>query len=166
MVVDYNAANDLIPEGEYECIIRQVAVDVTRNGTEYIDVPLIIRNDVEENPRRGGTIYHKLWRRREPTAADLACDGFSAKQIQSLSKAAGLPNGKSYPSMDEWMEELAGKLVRVTVYHEEYKGVEQARVSWVNQTRKPDCRHVYKDAAPGLEGPELREIGNEDDVPF
>lgn len=166
MVVNYSEANDLLPEGEYECIIRQVALDVTRGGTEYIDIPLIIRNDVERNPRRGGIIFHKLWRRKEPTAADKACNGFSAKQIQSLSKAAGLPNGKSYPDMEEWMADLAGRLVRATVYHEEYKGVEQAKVSWVNQTREPICKHVYNGAAPAPDGPELQEMDNEEDVPF
>ncbi|HPK26830.1 MAG TPA: DUF669 domain-containing protein, partial [Anaerolineaceae bacterium] len=110
--IDYNQASsaELIPAGEYEVIIKDAFEDISKSGTVFFNVPLIIRNDVEQ-AYQNAYIWHKLWKKKEPTAEDLACDGYSFKQIQNLSKAAGLPNGKNYESIQKWGEDLAGKPV-------------------------------------------------------
>lgn len=172
--VDHSQANSLLPEGEYECIIEFARQTTTRNGTPFINIPLIIRKDVADNPKKAGKIFHSLWMKKEPTPADNACDGYSAKQIQSLSKAAGLPNGKSYANMEEWCADLAGKPIRVTVYHDEYKGNVNARVSWTNETKYPNVAALDKETHQAMHGnifasnnPDFTEIQNDpDDVPF
>lgn len=152
MKVNYEEAKaGLIPEGEYEVMIQEARMIFTRGGTPCIDMPLIIREDVDENPRKSGRIFHTLWKRKEPTAADLACEGYSAKQVQMLSKAAGLPNGRDYANMQDWCDDLKGRFLRVTVGHEEYRGQTNARVKWTNETKHPNG---------------FSPIDDESDVPF
>lgn len=139
MKINYDEAkSEIIPVGEYEVTIQEARMTYTRSGTPCIDIPLIIREDIDENPVSSGRIFHTLWKRKEPTIADQACDGFSSKQVQMLSKAAGLPNGKAYDNMQEWCDDLKGRFLRVTVEHEEYNGQTRARVKWTNESKRPN----------------------------
>ena len=156
----------LLPPGEYEVIIKYAGEDAAKTGTVYINVTMVIRNDVEQ-PYKNKYIWHKLWHRKDPTPADIGCGGYSFKQIQSLSKAAGLPNGKKYESLADWCEELGGKCVRITVEHEEYNGKTQAKVKWTNESDYPECRHVWKKQDGGSTEPEFTELQDDDeDLPF
>jgi len=146
--VNYGEAaegSDLIPEGEYECIIKYAGEDATKGGTMYMGVTLVVRNDVDQ-PCKNKYIWHHIWQKKEPSPADLACSGYSSKQINAVSKAAKLPNGKSYDTLSDWADELKNKIVRVTVEHEEYQGKTNARVKWINESKCPDCRHKWKGA--------------------
>jgi hypothetical protein len=183
--VDYSqTAEDIIPEGEYEAIVKYAGEDVTKvNKTPYINVTLVIRNDVDQR-HKNRYIRHSIWHKKEPSQADLACGGYSAKQIQSLSKAAGLPNGKKYDSLEDWCDDLANKPVRVTVQHEEYpegSGTMHARIRWINESKQLPCRHVWKDAEdvsedmpaqngaePAQSNTEFEEVKNitDGDLPF
>lgn len=51
--------SDLIPEGEYECVVRTAALNSTANGTPYFDVRLVIRNDVSQK-FSNRYIFHSL----------------------------------------------------------------------------------------------------------
>ena len=155
--VNYGEAaegSDLIPVGEYECIIKYAGEGATHSGTVYMGVTLVVRNDVDQ-PCKNKYIWHHIWQKKEPTPADLACSGYSSKQINAVSKAAKLPNGKKYETLSAWADELKNKIVRVTVEHEEYQGKTNARVKWVNESKCPDCRHKWKGA----------EDVNTDDIP-
>jgi hypothetical protein len=146
--VNYDEAaegSDIIPEGEYECIIKYAGEDATKGGTMYMGVTLVVRNDVNQ-PCKNKYIWHHIWQKKEPSPADLACSGYSSKQINAVSKAAKLPNGKSYDSLADWADGLKNKIVRVTVEHEEYQGKTNARVKWVNESKCPDCQHKWKGA--------------------
>lgn len=142
---DIPEGSELIPEGEYECIIKYAGEDATKGGTVYMSVTLVIRNDIDQ-PCKNKYIWHHIWQKKEPSPADLACSGYSSKQINAVSKAAKLPNGKSYDSLSDWADELKNKIVRVTVEHDEYQGKTSARVKWVNESKYPDCRHKWKGA--------------------
>ncbi len=134
--VDYKAAdNDVRPEGEYECIIKSARQSVTRSGSECIEVCMEVRRDVE-NPR-GGQIFYKIWKAKNPNKADTACEGYLSSWIQSLSKASGMSNGKNYESIDEWCSDLAGRTVRAKVIHGEYRGRIKAEVDEVYETKFP-----------------------------
>ncbi len=165
--VNHNEASKgggLIPEGEYEVIIKEAFLDVTKGGTAFINIPMIIRNDVEQ-PYQGAYIWHPLWKRKEPTTDDLACAGFSIKQIQTLSKAAGLENGKQYADLSDWCLDLRHRPLRVTVRHEEYNGRVSAKVGYINETRKSTVSHQFKNSDMAPTG--MEEIEDEDDdMPF
>lgn len=164
---------DLIPEGEYECIIKYASENVTRGGTVHMSVTLVVRNDVDQ-PCKNRYIWHNIWQKKEPSPADLACGGYSSKQINSLSKAAKLPNGKRYDSLEDWADDLKNRVVRVTVEHNEYNGKTNARVKWVNESKYPNCQHKWKinsdekptSAYTNNNTDDFEEIPSDDDLPF
>lgn len=168
----------ILPIGEYEAIVKYAGEDATKSGTVHINITCVIRNDVEQK-YKNKYVWDKLWHRKEPSPADLACGGYSSKQIMSRSKAAGLPNNQKYESLADWGEQLKDKPVRITIEHEEYNGEIQAKVKWVNESRCLPCNHVwmtpttgaFKPATAGyipVSGPEdFAEITEKDnDLPF
>lgn len=161
--INNSRAEAILPEGEYECIIKEAYQTVSRKGTPFIGIPLTIRTDVRENPQRGGEIFHCMWMKKSPNQADLACDGYSAKQVQMLSNAAGLPNGKKYADIDEWCEDLEGRPIRATVEHAEYRGSTSARVKWVNETFYPN---VLKAKDAHAKPDDFTTVDDDDDLPF
>ena len=62
----------------------------------------------------------------------------------ALGKAAGLPDGKEYESLEQFCGELINKPIRATIKHEEYNGKMQERVSWLNLTKYPTVKHTFK----------------------
>lgn len=171
--IDYNKASEggLLPEGEYEVMVKYAAEDTTKGGTYHISIPMVVRNDLDQ-PQKNMHIWHKLWQKKTPTESDVQCGGFSAAQIQNMSKAAGLPNGKQYPDLAAWCNDLTGKLLRVTVKHEEWNGHANARVSYVNPSRHPACSHVSKSsnhAQPNIavsSSNDFEELDDDGDLPF
>jgi len=183
--VNYDEAgseNSTLPEGEYEVIIKYAGEDVTaRAKTAYINVTCVIRNDVDQQ-YKNKYIWHSIWQKKEKSPADLACGGYSSKQIQSLSKAAGLENGKKYESLADWCDDLKNHVIRVTTENEEYpagSGKIQTRVKWTNESKFPQCNHRWKNAdvdvvedeapapkyaAPAQQG--FEEVPSDDDLPF
>lgn len=167
--VDHSQANDILPEGEYEVIIGKVKQAYTKRNAQYINVPLIIRNDVDGNQRKNGRIWHSIWKKRQPTAADAACEGYTAWAIQGLSKAAGLPNGKAYSSIDEWCADLEGRLMRVTLTHRKNdEGNINVNVQHMNPTQFPTCNHTAKQGTPEVSAAGFVEMADDtiEDVPF
>jgi hypothetical protein len=177
--IDYKEASEgsnLLPVGEYETVIKFAGEDVTKSGTVYISVILVVRNDVEQR-YQNKVIFHALWMRISPSPADASVGGYSVKQIQTLSKAAGLPNGKKYDSVQDWYDDLKGKVIRVTIKHEEYpegSGIFNAKVNYVNPSKFPECKHVFKSNNPASPdtlrvddiAEEFVEIVDDDDLPF
>lgn len=165
--VDYNQApqTKLIPEGEYEVVIKSAYEDISNGGTVFFNVPLIVRNDVEQ-PYQDAYIWHKLWKKKDPTPEDLACDGYSYKQIQGLSKAAELPNGKNYATLTEWGEDLKGLPIRVVVEHDTYNGKTNARVKYLNETNHAPCNHVYKNTESQANNYAAADPLSNDELPF
>lgn len=136
---------DLIPKGEYEVIITKIEERTTQNGATGLNFTLVIRNDVEQK-YQNRCIFHTLWKRREPTQADLSVNGYGFKQIMQLAKAVRLPSGKSYETVYSLCDELGGKIMRVTVGHREYNGRTYEEVRYMNETQFPECKHTFKTA--------------------
>lgn len=137
----------ILPEGIYECVIKSASMNVTKKGTEYFDVRLVIRNDVQQK-YQNKYIFHSIWKKKEPSEADMQVDGFSFKQIMSLAKAVKVPAGKNYADLNEMGKDLIGKPVLAEIYHDTSSGQPNVRVKYVNESKYPDCKHVYKEAAP------------------
>lgn len=170
--LQYDARPELIPEGEYECRIERAMETATNRGTPYLDILLRVRQDVEQ-PEQGRRIDHTIWPRRNPDKLDRAFSGYSARQILALSEAAGLPSGRSYQGFDDWCDDLTGRLVRVTVYHDAYNGNTSARVRWVNATQVPDeAAAAQSSVAARLpekkagEPAGFQPLPDDDDIPF
>lgn len=135
-----------IPEGEYEVVIRNIEERTTKNGATGINLSLVIRNDVEQK-YKDRYLFHTLWKRKEPTEADMQVQGYSFKQIMILAKAAKLPSGKAYENVQQLCEDLLKRPLRVTVEHEtnDYNGKTRENIRYINESKFPECRHVYKE---------------------
>lgn len=141
-----NMGNGIKPEGNYECMIVKAEERATKNGKFGLNISMVIRNDVQQ-AYQNGYIFHTLWKRREPTAADRQVNGYGFGQVMALGKAAQLPDGKDYPNLEAFLADLVGKPVLVTLKHEDYNGQKQERVSYLNPTKYPEVNHVMKTTA-------------------
>ena len=128
--------SDLIPEGKYEVIITRIEERTTPNGATGLNFTFVIRNDVEQKCRNR-CIFYTMWKRKEPTQADMSVQGYSFKQVMQLAKAVRLPSGKNYETVYKLCDELGGKIMCVTVGHREYNGkkYEEVRFSAVKMCR-------------------------------
>lgn len=168
------STNQLMPEGEYECVILSAYVNSTKSGKLYFSVRFAVRNDVPQK-YKNKNIFHAIWQRKpeKQTADDKKVDGYSYKQLMSLCEAAGLPKGKSYESLNALGKDLEKKCVLVTIEHDSYNGETREKVQWTNKTNYPECKHVFKNTAnsplPPLISVDNSELNSEDDdgdLPF
>ena len=137
-------SGNIKPEGDYECIITAVEEKTNRNGKTKLGVQMVIRNDVQGQKYGNAMLFYDIWKRREPTQADMQVGGYGFSQVMSLGKAAGLPDGKDYASLKEYCEDLLNKCVIAHLEHEVYNGTTYERVKWLNPTKCPECKHVFK----------------------
>jgi hypothetical protein len=171
---NYNDIPDdygLIPEGEYEVVIRNIEERTTKKGAVGINLSLVIRNDVEQK-YKDRYLFHTLWKRKEPTEADMQVQGYSFKQIMILAKAAKLPSGKAYENVRQLCGDLLKRPLRVTVEHEinDYNGKTRENIRYINESKFPECKHVFKEkksaAASGTANRKPREQFAADNTSF
>ncbi len=134
----------ILPEGEYEVVIRNIEERTTKNGATGLNLSLVVRNDVEQS-YKNRYIFYTLWKRKEPTAADKQVQGYMFSQIMRLAKSAKLPNGKAYETVMDMCKDLMHRPLKVTLEHREYNGKQQENVKYVNSSDFPECRHVFKE---------------------
>lgn len=145
---NYDDVNDyeLIPEGEYEVVIRNIEERTTKNGATGLNLSLVIRNDVKQE-YKDRYLFCTYWKRKEPTPADMQVQGYSFKQIMRLAKSAKLPSGKAYENVQELCKDLMKRPLRVTVEHEvnDYNGKLRENIKYINESNFPECKHVFKE---------------------
>lgn len=140
-----NIGGGLLPVGKYECIVKDAIPTVTKNGTPYLDIRFVIRNDVEQK-YQNKYIFHSIWKKKNPTEQDKQTDNYNFSQLMNLANAVKLPSGKDYASVDELCKDFIGKCCNVEIGHDEYNGQTRERVKFCYQTSFPECRHVFKTA--------------------
>lgn len=143
---NYDNLNDLIPKGSYECIVKSAAPSATKKGKAYLDVRLVIRNDVDQK-YKDRYIFHKIWEKNDPNEADRQVDNYDFSSLMKLAQAVGLPSGKNYASIDAICNDFVGKCVKVEIYHDEYNGNVSEKVRNFKITDFPDCKHAFKASA-------------------
>ena len=134
----------LKPEGDYEVIIKKIEEKKFSTGTPGINLKLLIRNDVPNQKFGNGFLFHTFWKRKQPTELDKQVNGYSYGQLMDLSKSANLPDGKSYETLEEFFADLIDKCIRVTVKHDDYNDTWSEVITWITETKYPECKHVYK----------------------
>lgn len=160
MSLTINYEDNLLPEGNYEMVIKSACEDVTKGGTQYISIPMVVRNDIEQK-FQNMYLWHQIWRAKSPTKTDQAFGGYLSAQLLRICQAAGIPKGTQFESLQDLLDALKGKPLNVTVYHDEYQNQTSAKLKYSNTTKFPDCKHVFKSVAQ-----ELADITEEDDLPF
>lgn len=142
---DESKEYELLPEGDYECMIISAGENATPGGYVYFGVRLVIRNDVPQK-HQNRNIYHSIWEKKpeNQTEDDKKVGGYSFKQIMNLAQAAGIPNGKAYETLNDLGADLKNRCVVASIGHSEWNGKVSAKVKWFNSTKHPDCKHEVK----------------------
>lgn len=135
----------LVPQGNYEAIITNAEIRQTRNGKYKVGLMLTIRNDIQQECQNR-VLFIDIWRKREPTPADDQVDGFNFAQLMAVSRAAQIPSGQSFESLEQFLRALCGRCLLAVVKHETYNGETSAKVDplGTEPTQFPECRHVQK----------------------
>lgn len=105
-----------VKDGTYECVVNRASEEATQNGAEYMELDLIIRNDIDQ-PYKNAHIFAKNWKSK-------AENKYNEGMIMAIAQSLQLQDGKQYASLDELMADFVLKPVLVTVKNEEseYKG--------------------------------------------
>lgn len=116
--IDYSQAKEFgsIADGTYEVTIDLAKQDATQGGADYLDIRFRIRKDFQQE-FQNNIIFHRIFARKE--------DGkYPVASITNLAKAAGIPDGTKFTSLEDYLNQLEGKALKVTVKNEksEYKG--------------------------------------------
>lgn len=135
----------LVPQGNYETVVTNAVISQTKNGKYKVSLMLTIRNDIQQDCQNR-VLFIDIWRKREPTAADEQVDGFNFAQLMAVSRAAQIPSGQSFESLEQFLQALCGRCLIAMVKHETYNGETTAKVDALDTmpTKFPDCRHVQK----------------------
>ena len=135
----------LVPQGNYETVVTNAEIRQTKNGKYKVGLTLTIRNDIQQDCQNR-VLFIDIWRKREPTPADEQVDGFNFAQLMAVSRAAQIPSGQSFESLEQFLQALCGRCLIATVKHETYNGETTAKVDplGTEPTKFPDCRHVQK----------------------
>lgn len=159
---DVFEGNDLIPEGEYEVIVKKAEEKEVKDGSKkYISIQLSVRNDIDQR-YKNKIIFESLWKAK-------ATGKYNMRQFNTISKALKIQNGKKYESLDELLSDWDNKTVMVKIKHEEYNGYTNARVAFWSESKFKDCNHTWADKS---DVQAITDMGfspladADDDVPF
>lgn len=133
----------LVPAGTYEVVIRNIAERTTKKGSTGLNLSLVIRNDVEQK-QKNRYLFHTLWKRKEPTQADMQVQGYGFNELMRLAKAAKLPSGKAYETVEGLCKDLLRRPLLVKVKHGEWNGQLREEIERIEESKFPQCNHVFK----------------------
>ncbi|MBS4538193.1 DUF669 domain-containing protein [Clostridium sp. D2Q-11] len=145
----------LIEEGTYEVVVHKAFEDAARSGTMFINLHLIVRNDIEQK-FKNKYIFASIWQSKQTGE-------YHKGMLNAVAKALQVPNGKKFNSLEELLNEFKGRTARVTVKHEEYNGNTNARVKSWEVSRFKDCNHTFKTNDNEIQG--FTPV-DDDDIPF
>jgi hypothetical protein len=160
--VNHDEAYDgnLIEEGTYEVIVHKAFEDVAKSGTMFINLQLVVRNDVDQK-YKNKYIFASIWQSKQTGE-------YHKGMLNTVAKALRIENGKRYNSLEELLNDFVNRTARVTVKHEEYNGNVNARVKAWEQSRYQTCNHQFKDSSNSNSGFNLDGFTpvDDSDLPF
>ena len=153
--------NDLIPEGNYEIVVREAKEKETESGRKHISLQLAVRNDVPQK-YKNKVVFDTVWTKKDDN------ETYNMSNLQTIAKALDIPNGKSYGSLQELLNDWENKGAKVSVKHETYNEKTNARVKAWNKTDAPGINHAWKEKAATSTGSDFMEMQpiDDGDIPF
>lgn len=156
-----------LKDGTYEVMTQLVKEDASKSGSIYIDMALVVRNDIDQEGKNG-LIFHRVWQAKETGK-------YNPKSLAIIADNLNLDRERTYNSLDELLEAYSFKPVKVTVKNEEseYNGKTYNNLNvkrWA-KTDYPNVAHQWKEGkGPGANtanpfGGANVEI-DENDLPF
>lgn len=166
LTTDYSNLQDdsfqPLPEGDYEMVIQRVSEQSTPNGAESLELKLVVRNDLDQVPGLAETnakyhnrvIFDNNWKRK-------ATNQYPTENFHYYLHAVDVPEGTSIATIDEFINLLEGKPVRVFVKKEvdDYNTTDADNPVYRNnvapwnysRTQFPTVNHQWKDGdAPAV----------------
>ena len=84
--------------------------DATQGGADYLDIRFRIRKDFQQE-FQNNIIFYRIFAKKE--------DGkYPVASIMNLAKASGIPDGTKFSSLEDYLNQLEGKALKVTVKNE------------------------------------------------
>lgn len=135
---NYNNLNDNefhpLPVGEYECTVESAQEQVTKNGKECISIRVSVRSDLDKAMPNTNGKYHKRqifineWKRNKEVNGKQKYV-YEMKNLMYFLRAVGVPAGTEINSMDEILQALIHKNVRlyINVTEDNYNGQKQQK---------------------------------------
>lgn len=143
MAISFNYEDlEHITPGVYEAVIQNTSEEFTQgNGTRYMAVSMVIRNDVQQQCQ-DKRIDYRIWTTSKPETKTI--EGYVEYSLALMSKACRLPEQIDVNSVNELSKLWIGKPVRITVGQREYKGKTYIEISKVEQSANIQVNHKYK----------------------
>lgn len=114
---------DLLPEGDYECIIEKYDTPAPVNGDDASRVQFLIREDV-----------HPTLKGRKLFSNIRASWGWA---FSAIGAAVNIPKGTEFETLADFLNEVKGKAIRLTVKHKPYNGKTYANVTAFKPSTAP-----------------------------
>ena len=149
-----------IKDGTYEVVVNKAVENATKSGAEFIDIDLIVRNDVDQ-PFQNKHIFAKIWKAK-------ATSKYNEGMVMAIAQALGLEDGKTYNGLEEFFADMVLKPVRVTVKNEESNGYRNTNVKrWEKTNTTGPVNHQFKNGDEPSFGPNRPTVTvQKDDLPF
>lgn len=158
-----------VTDGKYEAVINSVAEDATKGGTQFINLDLIIRNDIKNQSFANAHIFTRVFKSKQSGK-------YPKGIIFTIARAAGMPDKTHFESLEDYFQKLWHKPVLVTVKNEksEYNGktYENLNVKRWEISKFPEVQHKFKESNketgstdPFANGGQSIDISDED-LPF
>lgn len=140
-------------EQDYEMIVFDAYEQPNKNGKKRIVIDYVVRNDVKQEKQNA-----HLWDEQYPSKDT---GKYHMGMLMGKVKALGIPEGKSYQTLDDLLKDMINRPARVRVKLEEYNGNKYPKVRFTNKTEMTNVQHQWKEPI----NVEVTEIA-EDDLPF
>ena len=143
MAISFNYEDlEYITPGVYEAVIQNTSEEFTQgNGTRYMAVSMVIRNDVQQQCQ-DKRIDYRIWTTSKPETKTI--EGYVEYSLALMSKACRLPETINVNSVNELSKLWIGKPVRITVGQREYNGKTYIEISKVEESGNIQVNHKYK----------------------
>ena len=116
--VNYEAAEQFssVENGTYEVVVATAEQSASKTGTDFLDIRLKIRDDFQQK-FRNNLIFDKVWINKETLQ-------YPEWALQRYSKAVKIPEGVEINTIEQFLNIIKGKTLKVTVKNEqsEYNG--------------------------------------------
>lgn len=127
-----------IKDGNYEVIIDHVTEGATQTGSEYANVQMTIRNDLDQ-PFTNNKVWHRIWKTK-------ATGQYNMIMFNTIGNAIGLDSKKEYSGMDELLDDYERQPLLIFVKNEksDYDGNVYLEVKSWKKSKFPDVQHSFK----------------------
>lgn len=168
--LDFSEIKDMnVTDGKYEAVINSVAEDATKGGIQFINLDLIIRNDLKGQKFGNAHIFTRIFKSKKTNKYPIG-------MIMTIAKAAGMKDKTHFDSLEDYFQKLWHRPVLVTVKNEEseYNGkkYENLNVKRWEISKFPEVQHQFKESNketdptdPFANGGQSIDI-SDDDLPF